>query len=387
MVSDRPGGARRLHVLILGFLTCLVLATPSVAAVGVRQPQTPPRLAFHDSHVIYQAVAGRSSVEEVTRAPAGGPLWSPTWSPDGSEVAYVTQPCAVLATGCFPLGWVVGTDVYVADVRTGDARRILSLPHMAVFGLEWSPSGRQLAFYAYKVMETGLVWGLGLTHPDVYVVDVTGSGLTPVTADGMSTQPRWSPDGRRLAYVSSRDGLRRIYASEAGLLSPATLVSRGGLDHSAHLPDWSPDGTWIAYLADTISPDHLVCCVDAGLWLARPDGSEQRDLQQAADSWGGVDWSPDSRSLAYTKRVSSHPSTAYEVHTMRLGGRSRFVMHGTTPLWAPDGQHLAVDARDTAHHSLATVNLRTGVVTPLSAGSSGDHVWTHGRPAAQTPER
>ena len=72
-----------------------------------------------------------------------------------------------------------------------------------------------------------------------------------LTRGGNNQRPRWSPDGKKLAFLSSRDGTTQIYAIavEGGEPSRVTLLSTGA-DNEL----WSPDGKWIAFVS-RVYPD------------------------------------------------------------------------------------------------------------------------------------
>ena len=60
-------------------------------------------------------------------------------------------------------------------------------------------------------------------------------------------RPAWSPDGARIAFVSTRDGNPEIYVMNADGTSPVRLTSYAGYDAD---PAWSPDGSRIAFSSD-----------------------------------------------------------------------------------------------------------------------------------------
>ena len=59
------------------------------------------------------------------------------------------------------------------------------------------------------------------------------------------SSPRWSPDGKRLAYISDRSGAARVMVRELATDRDITLTDGEG---GQSLPTWSPDGKWIAFL-------------------------------------------------------------------------------------------------------------------------------------------
>ena len=367
-----------LRPLLVGIaLICASGTSPAVAADPAGQLVDGPRLLLHDTSTIFEAAilerdgGTEVSVRVVTRTPELGWKHTPSWSPEGSHLAYVAPICARLPGGCGPGAWVAGTDLYIADVRTGDSVLVRSLPHMAVSSLAWSPSGRQLAFDARKVLETGLVWYPGPTHSDVYVVNTDGTELRPVTVDGLSHGPVWSPDGSQVAFVSSRAGRSRIYVSPPETLALATQVSDHGLMYGTRDPAWSPDGRAIAYVAGRLSGGDEI-------WIARPDGSEQyRAVEEA--SWVSFDWSPDSRSLVYTQATETAHGWESGVYIQPLGGPPQFVILGEFPRWAPDGRYIALNEGNRyPYRNVVVIDLKDGSVNPIMSREqlSMDYRWT-----------
>ena len=97
-----------------------------------------------------------------------------------------------------------------------------------------SPDGSVIAFTRNK-----LGWG-------VYRMNSDGSGITALSTKGGSCRPDWSPDGKRIAYVSSiADGRGDVWTMDAdgGNKVRVTL----GDDSYDYNPAWSPDGHWIVY--------------------------------------------------------------------------------------------------------------------------------------------
>src|SRR5438093_272252 len=80
---------------------------------------------------------------------------------------------------------------------------------------------------------------------DVYAVDADGTGLTRLTTDPADDfDPTWSPDGRQIAFRTTRDGNDEIYVMDADGSHQRNLTNDPADDWS---PAWSPDGTRIAY--------------------------------------------------------------------------------------------------------------------------------------------
>lgn len=176
-----------------------------------------------------------------TGRPRGGRL---VWSPDGRTIYFGR---------------------YLVRTDGSGARRLPYIPLTAV----WSPDGRRIAFTRER----------GRTGPgpccyhapaDIYVMNADGSGTRKLTHNARNNaEPAWSPDGRKIAFRSTRNGNRDIYVMNADGSGKRDLTRHPAQDGS---PSWSPDGRRIAFLSDRDGR------LEAHVMNA--DGSGQRSLTQ-----------------------------------------------------------------------------------------------------------
>ena len=99
----------------------------------------------------------------------------------------------------------------------------------------WSPNGRRIAFVSKRADDQADIW---LMNPD-------GSNLVRLTFDrAVDTEPAWSPDSRQIAFTSTRDGNAEIYIMDA---DGGNLRNLTQAVWDENYPAWSPDGNWLSF--------------------------------------------------------------------------------------------------------------------------------------------
>lgn len=192
-----------------------------------------------------------------------------------------------------------------------------------------SPDGSRIAFVVANYVD-----GTG----DIFVVNRDGTGLRQLTTDPeLDDSPAWSPDGRRLAFRSYRDGHDgEIWVMNADGTGATNLTPTTGtaiVDHRR--PAWSPDGAAIA-LASTLGGDW-------GIWVMNADGSAPRQLTNTPELDAEPAWSPDGRSIAFRRSDASTGDSDILVVPAAGGEPVRLTLPGQQrqPAWSPDGQKIA----------------------------------------------
>lgn len=219
---------------------------------------------------------------------------------------------------------------------------------------------------------------------DVWRWEPSGASRRLTTTENGAFEPAVSPDGRRVAFVSTRDGNPEIYVMAADGSAPRRLTDWRRDDMT---PLWSPDGTRLAFLRREQGGERLLV-----LALPREDGppgdappSERRVVLTAEGEkvkHAEAAWSPDGTRLAYTvHRPKEAPHVAVTVvaegHTMVASPPG---LRATMPSWSPDGRYLAFTATegDPAALDLYAVRLEDGAWARLTDDPAPDWLprWT-----------
>ena len=200
----------------------------------------------------------------------------------------------------------------------------------------WSPDGRRLAYVSFEAKK-----------PVVYVHSLL-DGKRHVAANfkGSNSAPTWSPDGSRLAVSLSRDGGSQIYMVNADGSGVRRLAQSGGIDTE---PVFSPDGQYIYFTSDRGGSPQIYRMPAGG-------GEAQRVTFEGTYNVSPR-ISPDGKVLAYISRNGGK----FQVATQVLATRQTQILTDSdkdeSPSFAPNGRMLL----------LATVNAGRGVLSAVSA--------------------
>ena len=164
--------------------------------------------------------------------------------------------CICTARGQAPAKHAITFEDLMAIGRVGEA--------------QISPDGRTVVYTVGTVdMDTNRV-----AHNLWIVATAPGSQPRQLTESGHDTRPQWSPDGKSIAFLSSREGASQIYSMPAkgGNAKKITSLSTG-----ADNEKWSPDGRSIAFTS-SVFPD----CADDACNRARDDAAEKSKVKARA---------------------------------------------------------------------------------------------------------
>jgi len=190
------------------------------------------------------------------------------------------------------------TDVY--RFERGRAARPVIVSSFTDFQPAFSPDGRRIAFCSSRSGDAVEIWVSG----------ADGAGANQVTRGlgRWQCSPHWSPDGHRIAFDSETpDGRHHIWTVDADGGSPRQITADAD---SQVVPTWSRDGHWIYFNTS-----------DGSVWRTPANGGARQRVTQAGNAWGALE-SADGKEVLYQARDGDSPLLAIPVR----GGSVRQVV-------------------------------------------------------------
>ena len=272
------------------------------------------------------------------------------WSPDGRDLVYSMQ----------------GT-LWRQRVGSTMAEQLTAGPgydHQP----DWSPDGRFVAYASYRDDAV-----------ELRILDVETLETRALLSDGaVHVEPRWSPQGGRIAFVSTAyKGRFHVYVTEVtpdGLPGPVQRITE---DRDSGLPRYYYS-RYDHYLSPTWSPDgrELILVSNrgriwgtGGIWRMEAEaGASMREIHYEETTWSArPDWSPDGRRIAYSSYLGRQwhqlwvmPDEGGEVFPMTYGE-----FDAGAPRWSPLGDRIAYISNETGNTSLWILDIPGGRREPV----------------------
>jgi Tol biopolymer transport system component len=285
-----------------------------------------------------------------------GQSWDyfPHFSPDGQTVAFVR--------------FADVRDIFLVRTAGGEAKR-LTFDDTFIYGLDWTPDGAYIVFSSVRLGGSLRLWKvlayggqpeplsmapavgeesslsrdgrrLAYTQREFnanvwrYEVPATAGRSAPPTkviaSAGYNDSPQYSPDGKRVAFVSSRSGSLEIWVCATDGSNPRQLTSLGPI--GARWPRWSPDGQEIAFQAPLTNEG-------TDIYVVSTEGGQPRRLETGHSKVAGPSWSRDGKWIYF----GSNKSGSWQVWKVPAhGGHAVQVTKkgGAGGLESPDGKTL-----------------------------------------------
>ena len=274
---------------------------------------------------------------------------NPRFSPDGKTVAFLREE----ERGA------LGRDIFLVRLGGGEPKR-LTFDNVISGGLDWTPDGAYIIFSSNRLSGQGRLWKVRTSggQPEPLPVGQGGAYFPALSRDGRrlaytqadtntniwryevprskgqsapptkliasagdNFDPQFSPDGKRIVFVSDRSGSREIWVCDSDGSNPRQLTFFGG--PHVGVPFWSPDGRQIRFYA---TPEGR-----AGMYVVSAEGGLPRHVTEVNS------WSRDGKWIYFTSyrsgtwQVWKRPAAVGEAVQVTKQG-------GAGPYESPDGK-------------------------------------------------
>jgi TolB protein len=258
--------------------------------------------------------------------PTGAFEYNPVWSPNGRSLLFARE-----------------ADLYVMNAQ-GTGRVKLADGQFEISQQRWSHDGRMIAYVNGRPEGEGII-------PELWVMRADGSGKLRLAEN--ATEPSWSPDGSRLAYVKQDLPLIQVRVINVDGTGDVALTNR-----TSFQPAWSPDGSRIAF----------VTLGDKQMFLVNPDGTGEVSVTPPGTEDDGPAWSPDGTRIAFHTGL---PGSDSDIAVMNADGTGRVNLTNRagfdlSPAWSPDGRRIAYHRSDLADSEIYIMNADGSSKTNLS---------------------
>jgi serine/threonine-protein kinase len=311
----------------VGRVGVLDLPTGRIRQFG---PGNGPR--YLAGHLFYTS-AGGELYRQAFDVDALEPRGSPEEIASGLDVIFASTPAFdVSATGTLVYRVIAGRSKLRLTDRAG--REQATLPGAVPWEPQFSPDGRRIAYAASGLdPDLGDVWANEIWRNDIWIADLASGATQRITTDGKdNNEPRWSPDGKALAYSSTRKlGDKDVFVQTIDGAHVRRLVGRPGYQQPG---DFAPDGRTMLFLDELPG-------TNADLWIQPLDsGASARPYLITPAYEDRPRLSPDGRWAIYT----SDETGREEVYLLAYPNAGRRVLisksGGTTPAWRGDSREL-----------------------------------------------
>jgi dipeptidyl aminopeptidase/acylaminoacyl peptidase len=266
----------------------------------------------------------------VTDAPTGVSRFA--WSPSGQRIAYLSRDPEtdeerarrrekrdpIFVDQNFKYDHLYSVDFDPQRSEPDAARRHTS-GDFHVTSFDWSPDGS--AFVFSHQADPRLDEGARASAISTVSVDADARVAVLVDQGGTDTDPRWSPDGRWIAFVSSGDAPERVGLGDVWVVAPTGGAARklaDSHDRSGGLVGWSRDGSFVLLLESIGTTRHVT---------ALPlNGEPLRQLTEGPGVIGSPSFAADADAMAFTWQKTDTPMD------VQVSSVSTFEPHAVTAL-------------------------------------------------------
>jgi Tol biopolymer transport system component/TolB-like protein len=340
--------SKKTVILLIALSLGTTAAEPTIAVVDFEAVNCDAGLARGVSELVRAGIVGVEGLRVVERAQLARIAEEQALALSGmvdeataAEVGHLAGADLVVLGSVTEIDGAFTIQLRVVDVETGEV--LLGVSDTA--GYEgWIP-GKVRGLVEGLAESAGILKSQLRKTPDEYLLGYSGAGAVVfhlagdihyldlasgvgrrLTTDGLSWQSAVSPDGRRIAFSSKRDGDLELYVMDLATGDTTKLTDNAADDDA---PSWDPDGGRLAFHS-----------VRDGNWEIYAVDVETKETERltndpAVDAYPA--WSPDGREIAFDSMRTSYTG-GYEVYVMGADGEEpRRLGAGANPEWSPDG--------------------------------------------------
>lgn len=227
-------------------------------------------------------------------------------------------------------------EIFVMDYDGDDLNQITKNKSLNLSPV-WSPDGKRLAFVSYKK-----------GSPRLYVYNGDDGNTTDMSPSGseLCVAPDWSPDGRLIAFSSASQGESEIYVLDVATGKSRQITHTRGSDTS---PAWSPTGREIAFTSDRSGRPHI--------WVMDAEGANVRRVTTEGEYNDSAAWSPSGDKLVYASRIQGRfDILVLDIASGNVARLTQNAGNNENPRWSRDGRHIVFSSNRTGTYRLYTMD-------------------------------
>jgi eukaryotic-like serine/threonine-protein kinase len=287
--------------------------------------------------------ATETSAPTRTAAPSATPTVALTSTPLNTPIPQATTMGGGFGQIAFASDRTGVPQIFMVNVDGTNEAQLTSVDHGACQPA-WSPDGSRLVFISpclHRIDSPRESY----TDTSLFMINADGTGLIQLTnTPGADLEPAWSPDGKRIAFTSTRDGNMQIYLFDVDSQSVIRLTQPDvNIENSQ--PAWSPDGRQIAYMAERVGTYQV--------WVMSDTGQDNAQLVRSGQSlWDYAPaWSADGKVIVFNERPRDNLLTRPWLMSVQYpDDASATRLNFQTPIedveFSPDGLWLVSEGRD-----------------------------------------